>query len=351
MDHQTIIYAAGGLLWRTVDDRRLLAVVHRPRYDDWSLPKGKLNTGEDFEAAALREVQEETGCRAGLDRPAGKLHYQVEGRRKEVRFWHMRLEQEGPFQPSAEIDRLEWLTIDAAQARLSYADERALVRAASLSASFFDRYKLLILLFLADIVFILLHLVYVYTPYLPSVNFSLTFAGGYAEFFQYTKEFWIAALFLALAIQHRKIIYGALSLLFFYLLFDDSFEFHENFGATVAEFFNFQPAFGLRAVDFGEIGVSVIFGGLLFAALLAAYWLSDPVARRVALYTTAMIIVLVFFGVFLDMFDVLIQDEGVAIIFRTVEEGGELMVMSVITWFAFNLDHYIRSSFSNRYPP
>lgn len=345
MKSKRTIYAAGGLLWRTVKDQRLLAVVHRPRYDDWSLPKGKLKPGEGFSEAALREVQEETGCHARLGRPAGTARYQVEGRRKEVRFWHMHLEEEGPFQPSEEIDRLEWLSIDAAQARLSYAGERALVRPAGSDTSLFERYKLLLLLFLSDIAFIILHLIYIYTPYLPSVRFSLTYAGGYSEFFQYTKEFWITVLFLALAIKHRSAMYSVLSLLFFYLLFDDSFEFHENFGATIAEFLNLQPAFGLRAVDFGELAVSAIAGALLMAALLVAFLLSDKTARRVARSIMAMIVVLVFFGVFLDMLDVLIESMGGSIIVRTIEEGGELIVMSVITWFTFSLDHFIHSGF------
>jgi hypothetical protein len=212
---------------------------------------------------------------------------------------------------------------------------------------FFERYKLLILLLLADIVFIILHIIYVYTPYLPSVGFSLTFSGSYSEFFQYTKEFWIMVLFLILAVQHRKVMYAVLSLLFLYLLFDDSFEFHENFGATVAEFFNFQPAFGLRAVDFGELAVSAIFGGLLFIALLIAYLLSDAVARRVARYTIILVIALVFFGVFLDMVEVLIESREISLVLRIIEEGGEMLVMSVITWFAFSLNIFIRKWLHN----
>jgi hypothetical protein len=208
----------------------------------------------------------------------------------------------------------------------------------------FERYKLLMMLLLADTVFIILHLIYTYTPYLPSVGFSLTFAGSYSEFFQYTKEFWIAVLFLILAIQHRKGIYSILSLLFLYLLIDDSLEFHETFGATIAEFFQFTPAFGLRAVDFGELAVSAIFGGLFLVALFTSYLLSSTTARRVARYTIFMVIVLVFFGVFLDMVEIYIEDRGVSLILRTIEEGGELIVMSVITWFVFNLNAFIRQT-------
>jgi hypothetical protein len=211
----------------------------------------------------------------------------------------------------------------------------------------FEQYKFLILLLLADTVFIILHLIYIYTPYLPSMGFSLTFAGSYSEFFQYTKECWIAVLFLILAIQHRKVMYSILSLLFLYLLFDDSFEFHETFGAMVAEFFQFKPAFGLRAVDFGELAISGIFGGLFLISLFTSYLLSNATARRVARYTIFMVIVLVFFGVFLDMVEILIEDRGVSLILSTIEEGGELIVMSVITWFVFNLNAFIQKAAHN----
>jgi 8-oxo-dGTP pyrophosphatase MutT (NUDIX family) len=129
-----IIYAAGGLLWRQDGERRLLAVVHRPRYNDWSLPKGKLQAGEDMESAARREVEEETGCVPELVRPAGLLRYRVKEGLKEVRFWHMRLVREGPFRPSSEVNFMDWLTKEQALRRLSYPAERALVRSSSVGS-------------------------------------------------------------------------------------------------------------------------------------------------------------------------------------------------------------------------
>jgi 8-oxo-dGTP pyrophosphatase MutT (NUDIX family) len=124
------IRAAGGLLWREVDGVRCLAVIHRPRYGDWSLPKGKLERGESFEAAALREVEEETGCRARLGGLAGRLEYEVRGRPKVVVFWHMFAESAKAFRPNDEVDRLEWLPPQAAIARLDQEGERCLVEAA-----------------------------------------------------------------------------------------------------------------------------------------------------------------------------------------------------------------------------
>jgi 8-oxo-dGTP pyrophosphatase MutT (NUDIX family) len=127
-DTSTDIKAAGGLVWREIDGQPRLAVVHRASYDDWSLPKGKLKPGEDFTAAALREVQEETGCTVRLGQQAGIVRYRVNGMSKEVRFWHMFVEGECQFTPSSEVDRLEWLSVEEALNRLDYPGEKAIVR-------------------------------------------------------------------------------------------------------------------------------------------------------------------------------------------------------------------------------
>jgi 8-oxo-dGTP diphosphatase len=114
------VHAAGGVVLR--DGR--VAVVHRPRYDDWSLPKGKLDPGESFEEAALREVEEETGLRCRLIRELPTVSYDVRGRRKEVRYWAMEVEDETPFVPNEEVDELRWVEPQEALALLSYDRDR-----------------------------------------------------------------------------------------------------------------------------------------------------------------------------------------------------------------------------------
>jgi 8-oxo-dGTP diphosphatase len=114
------VHAAGGVVLR--DGR--VAVVHRPRYDDWSLPKGKLDPGESFEEAALREVEEETGLRCRLIRELPTISYDVRGRRKEVRYWAMEVEDETPFVPNEEVDELRWVEPQEALALLSYDRDR-----------------------------------------------------------------------------------------------------------------------------------------------------------------------------------------------------------------------------------
>lgn len=105
----------------------LVAVVHRPRYDDWTLPKGKNEPGEDDEAAALREVLEETGHHGVIERDLGTVEYSVERREtllpKVVRYYLMRAVG-GRFAPHAEVDELRWLSRDETNALLSYGRDR-----------------------------------------------------------------------------------------------------------------------------------------------------------------------------------------------------------------------------------
>jgi 8-oxo-dGTP diphosphatase len=121
-----IVKAAGGVVVR--DGR--VAVVHRPKYDDWSLPKGKLDPGERFEEAALREVEEEIGlrCRLGEELPMVSYH-DAKGRPKVVRYWRME-PLEGDFTPNDEVDEVRWVPPDEAAAVLSYPRDREVVRVA-----------------------------------------------------------------------------------------------------------------------------------------------------------------------------------------------------------------------------
>jgi len=129
-----IIQAAGGLVWRDTSRGKQIALVHRPKYDDWSLPKGKLKVEETWQAAALREVDEEIQCRVKLGYFSGCCCYPVEGTPKVVLFWVMELIEEGDFQPNKEIDQLAWLSFDQAIERLDYESERRLLRASELES-------------------------------------------------------------------------------------------------------------------------------------------------------------------------------------------------------------------------
>jgi 8-oxo-dGTP diphosphatase len=123
---QAVIRAAGALLWQYRDSDLQLALVHRERYDDWTLPKGKLKKSETWQQAALREVKEETGYDARVLDFAGALAYEAKGKPKVVRYWHM-LAQGEPEEPDSEVDTVLWLPIDKAIERLHYPLEKALL--------------------------------------------------------------------------------------------------------------------------------------------------------------------------------------------------------------------------------
>lgn len=124
-----MIRAAGAVVWRLDDERPLVAVVHRPRYDDWSLPKGKLHDGEDPAAGAVREVAEETGQSVVLGRRLGEVDYVVPpsaGRRhgpKVVEYWSA-MATGGRFTGGDEVDQLHWLPPERAADMLSYPWDR-----------------------------------------------------------------------------------------------------------------------------------------------------------------------------------------------------------------------------------
>src|SRR3954463_4244305 len=114
-----VIEAAGGVLWRPAlgGPGVEVALVHRPKYDDWSLPKGKLNPEEQPILGALREVWEETGHLAVPGRPLGETHYSKDGDDKRVRYWAMQVES-GKFLPNDEVDQLMWMPPKEGQAHL-----------------------------------------------------------------------------------------------------------------------------------------------------------------------------------------------------------------------------------------
>ena len=120
------VEAAGGIV---LDDDGRVALVHRPRYDDWSLPKGKLDPGESFEEAALREVEEETGMRCRLLDELDPVEYRDnKGRQKLVRYWLMAVDQDPGFVPNDEVDELRWVQPEEAAELLTYPHDAELVR-------------------------------------------------------------------------------------------------------------------------------------------------------------------------------------------------------------------------------
>jgi 8-oxo-dGTP diphosphatase len=124
----TTVEAAGGIVTRERDGAREVLVVHRPRYDDWSLPKGKLEPGETPADAAVREVEEETGARCVLGRALGTTAYvDRKGRDKVVHWWMMEVHSTRTFLPNDEVDEVRWISEGNAAALLTYDSDRRLL--------------------------------------------------------------------------------------------------------------------------------------------------------------------------------------------------------------------------------
>ena len=124
-----MIRAAGALLWRDNSDLSIeVALIHRPRYDDWSLPKGKLEMGETALQCAYREVQEETGIRATFTRQLGTVEYEESGQEKRVKYWaaHCALTN-SEFVPNEEVDQMRWLSPSQALEQATHDSDKSII--------------------------------------------------------------------------------------------------------------------------------------------------------------------------------------------------------------------------------
>ena len=123
-----LIQAAGAVLWRKSDISQLeIAVIHRPRYDDWSLPKGKVESGESHISAGYREIQEETGYESTFGPEIGTVVYKLEGAPKEVRYWAAAATLKTGTPNPKEVDEVLWLAPKKAKEKLTNKDDRAIV--------------------------------------------------------------------------------------------------------------------------------------------------------------------------------------------------------------------------------
>lgn len=193
---------------------------------------------------------------------------------------------------------------------------------------------LLGLILLADAGFIFAHLLHKF-DIVSHPHFLLTRDRSYSEVFQYIKEFWIACLFLLIALRTRAIIYVAWSLIFLYLLADDSLGLHESVGGLLVRFFEIPRAFGLRGQDFGELLVTAIAAGILFSFLFIAYYFASQVSRKNTHYLLALVAGIGFFGVFVDMVHQIVP-WGKSL-FGLIEDGGEMVIMSLVLGYCLAL--------------
>jgi len=207
-----------------------------------------------------------------------------------------------------------------------------------------DSIKILYYLIAADLAFLFLAVLQRHTGYFSDSHFNLTIDGSFAEFYQYGKEIFIAAIFARLSNLWRLPGYLVWSGLFMYFFLDDAFRIHENLGRSIVKFFGFGSIFGLRAQDFGELAVFSGFGLLFLLPILVSFLRCDASHRKIWQHIMFLVILLVICGLGFDMVHSVFSDKGIAIgpitlssIFGVIEDFGEMIVMSLCTWYVVNL--------------
>ncbi|MEW6083900.1 MAG: hypothetical protein AB1607_04815 [Chloroflexota bacterium] len=201
---------------------------------------------------------------------------------------------------------------------------------------------LLRLLLCTDVAFIILHISYFQTPLLESSLYSLSRDNGFSEFFQYIKFLWIIILLVDVSLKTKTLGYMAWVLLFVYFLADDSLQLHESFGRVIAGNLNVATPLNLRLQDIGELIASAIAGAVLFPLLILAYWRGSQNFRKISRDLLVFLILLIFVGIGIDMAHEGIGAEGMLdrLVFRVLEEGGEMTVTSLILWYIFLLSSW-----------
>lgn len=198
---------------------------------------------------------------------------------------------------------------------------------------------LLGLLLLADLVFIVVHALHVWTPWFPAYSLSIEVDGGFAEMFQYLK---MAGLVLCLGYQFylsRGWTFAGWAVFFAFLLLDDMFFIHERAGAQIAVSLGFPEAFGLRTADVGEIAVAAVLGLCAVFMVWLAMRRGGTASRRVSQDILCLLGMLAVFAVAFDALHTItyFHAPAVAPLFAMIEDGGEMVVMSAIAVYAFDI--------------
>lgn len=185
-------------------------------------------------------------------------------------------------------------------------------------------------------IFAYVHLVVRDTPGLLDDNpssFSIVRERGFAETFQYIKSFWLVVMFLWLVRSTWQFGYVAWALTFAYIGLDDLLQIHEEVGYRLSVRFQFSETLGLRSRDVGELAVFAVAGIVLAALLVIAYAFGNTGFRATTRRLLGFVAVFAFLGIFVDALHILFLDTGAGWLFGLVEDGGELIVLSLICWY------------------
>lgn len=199
--------------------------------------------------------------------------------------------------------------------------------------------RLLKWLLIIDIIFILGHLTLEYSN--NSHKFLMVDSdGSLPEIFQYLKFLTLIILTSMLISRKRKLVYFPWLFLFVLMLFDDALQLHERFGRFFAALFKLNDLYGLRSVDFGELIYASLVGVIFFVSLLFSYFKASELERRNFRDILILFLIFIFFGVGMDMLHQLSGGTStLSVILAIVEDGGEMLSISIIVWYFFNITY------------
>ncbi|MCY7277757.1 MAG: hypothetical protein LH702_29475 [Phormidesmis sp. CAN_BIN44] len=207
--------------------------------------------------------------------------------------------------------------------------------------------KLLFLLLMTDICFVVFHVFFLSgswkdlypDPYLNP--YSIETDRGFAEFFQYMKEYWCVLLLGLIVVKKRSPLYLSWMFLFLYILVDDFAAIHEQLGSIISNSLGFIPMLRLRGQDFGELFVFASVGLFLLIYVGIAYRLGDSLFRKASKSLITMLFTLALFGVLVDLLHVMAPAK-LTNVMGLLEDGGEMIVISVMTTFIFVLSERVQ---------
>jgi len=197
--------------------------------------------------------------------------------------------------------------------------------------------RFVIVLLSTDMIFIILGYSYGSIVGWDNSDFSIGKDGGHAETFQYLKEFGMLVFFFLFLLRYRYLINLGWQTLLVYIFVDDSLRIHERVGKVIAQHCSIVSMTGLQAQDFGELIVSTFFGLLILSLLSIGYYYADSGFRSISRHLVGLFSILVSIGVIFDMVHPLLDPSYQNIIFEVLEEGGEMLTISVMAWYVHRL--------------
>jgi hypothetical protein len=207
------------------------------------------------------------------------------------------------------------------------------------SENTFPAFALFVLLLFGDLAFTVLHLIYVETGFLRGMRISLESDGGPSEIYQYVKEFWLIVCMVIAFVSTRHRVFLSWALVFTFLLADDAGQIHENLGSSFSERYQLPAPFGVRPKDIGEMIVGLSAGLIALIVVLAGLWRSTEQCRRISRDLAVMVVALGVAGILVDMVHVVAYYSGslLAQLLIVIEDGGEMVIMSALTAYAFHV--------------